>query len=309
LYKLEEVQKEFVKVCHTIGREVPGWTQGAGGNVSLKLKRRKEQQVLIKASGFRLDSVSQTMGAALLRLAPFVRELKSLKAKRDEAKYAHLIEKYWIKSEKSFRPSMESGFHALLPKKWVLHFHSIYAVLMADLYFENPKFILKFLARHKLRILFVDHLMPGLDLSLRFRSPPKADVIILRNHGLILQSDRNPISKSGILTRWKQLERAFMQTLDFTKPIPDLRSSCALKLYFPDSAVLIERILKILNKCSTASNVYVLKNKKDLDALELWRATQWLYALRPQLKELPVSITSKISKLPTEILRLQRKNP
>ena len=127
--------QSLASACHEIGEKKPNWTQGRGANISQK----KGDILAIKASGMRLDEITPTHGIATLSLSRF---LSDLETSDSETKYADAIR---MSTLGDLRPSMESGFHALLPKTWVAHFHSLAAILMAHEHrtnnYQNDAFI------------------------------------------------------------------------------------------------------------------------------------------------------------------------
>src|SRR5262245_58512773 len=107
--------------CRQVGSQIPHWTQGAGGNLSLK----DERWLYIKASGFRLDGVTPEKGVSRVDREKLLALLEKC---RTEEEYSDALSQ--SRAPESPRPSMEAGFHAVLPGKWVIHFHSLAAVLM-----------------------------------------------------------------------------------------------------------------------------------------------------------------------------------
>lgn len=63
--------RALADLCRAAGRRVPQWTQGTGGNISVK---DEDGALWIKASGLRLDQVGARgglEGTACVRLAAF----------------------------------------------------------------------------------------------------------------------------------------------------------------------------------------------------------------------------------------------
>src|SRR5258708_7780960 len=115
---------EFIKASQKIGR-VLIYVQGAGGNASVKIQNK----LYIKASGFKLKDIEKESGYACCAYKPIANYFSNTKKYRrsDEESYLRLIDNQLIKSETFGKPSMETGFHAVIPSKYVFHLHSVYA--------------------------------------------------------------------------------------------------------------------------------------------------------------------------------------
>ena len=300
---MKKPPEEFFELCRLIGEEVPRWTQGAGGNVSCK---DAEGTLWIKASGVRLDSVSLSSGYAATKPRA-IREALAIKAPvqgaLDEQGYADLLAQQALPIAPG-HPSMETGFHAALAGKFVCHFHSIASLLMAHVHQnEFPKWdawIRKSWTQSSLQVLPL--IRPGLELSQELAAPEQAEVIILKNHGVILQ-----FSGLRLLTQWRDLEDSFLREWNFpikAKGDSCLSQSAPLKIYFPDTAVFLDRLKKIL-VVDEAGLAKALPEAQTLDknTYEIWWASCLLYALCPGLDELPESISSGLAGLPTEVFR------
>ena len=121
--------RELVAVSRRIGAGVPYWTQGAGGNLSWK--DRTADRLWIKASGIRLDRVGEGDGMGLACVLLSALRDRVANARGDAADAEVTYARWLTELAESGRPSMESGFHAVLNKEYVAHFHSLVAVLVA----------------------------------------------------------------------------------------------------------------------------------------------------------------------------------
>ncbi|MGQ0503682.1 MAG: class II aldolase/adducin family protein, partial [Myxococcaceae bacterium] len=123
----------LAQACHAVGQRIPYWTQGAGGNLSVK----DGDALFIKASGLRLDSVSPERGVAEVSLAEARERLGALSVEdpRAEEAYAAALAPRVAGAP---RASMETGMHVWLPERWVSHFHSLPALLMAGAHAREP---------------------------------------------------------------------------------------------------------------------------------------------------------------------------
>lgn len=161
----------------------PALTQGGGGNTSFKYG----SEMLIKASGFRLDEVSTTAGFVKVNYPPVVACLKknTSELKLPDADLKQLVNDQII-GDKTFLPSMETGFHAVL-NTCVIHTHPIVANLL--LCCEQGEIKLKEIFKDS-PIAVLPFLNPGYYLSKAIADLGKAPAIIfLKNHGLIVHAE------------------------------------------------------------------------------------------------------------------------
>jgi len=74
-----------------------------------------------------------------------------------------------------------------------------------------------------------------------------------------------------------------------------------LKLYFPDTAVFLERLHAGLRR--EGAGFVLREGGADQDVEEIWLATVLLQRARPGLAELPAAIAETVASLPTERFR------
>jgi ribulose-5-phosphate 4-epimerase/fuculose-1-phosphate aldolase len=313
---------ELVRLCSEIGHHVPVWVQGAGGNVSVK----DVDDLWIKASGVRLDAVNQTSGFAHISLSKFRNVVDEWQEGEDgEAFYASALKSATLQGIGLGRPSMETGFHALLQRRYVIHFHSLPAVLMAHAYVNNYDKFKKWMSiwNPDLNIQYLSPQMPGWELSRAVSSLKPADVYILQNHGVILQDDTEVI-----IQKWREVEQQYCKDWSYGHLNKLLQSSSSmldgpkvcrneasgpLKIYFPDTAVFFDKISEIID-LSTESELSEIKqyrlkpdaSEKSPDLTEIWQATQFLYQAQADLSELPDAISSAVAGLPLEKWRREQ---
>jgi rhamnose utilization protein RhaD (predicted bifunctional aldolase and dehydrogenase) len=176
---------DIATIAQIIGRR-PEYVQGGGGNVSLKLRG---SLMTIKASGFRLGDLRSNHGFVSLHY-PTVREFYDT-TESDRA-LAELISDsdtnvgISLRDENSLRPSIETGFHAILGH-CVIHTHSVYANILTcsiegqDIMHELFK-----------NAVFVPYETPGVSLTFAIKTvlaKTDAPIIFLKNHGLITVGD------------------------------------------------------------------------------------------------------------------------
>ncbi len=279
------------EVCQLVGQQVPFWVQGAGGNVSFK----HEDTLYIKASGFRLDAVTPSVGVAQVKLSDVAKKLRVCDS--DESYSQCLID---ISKKKVARPSMETGFHAILPKAWVIHLHALASLLMSFEHRRNAEAFTEWVkGKISVKLVALAPAKPGFGLLKQITECKECSIFLLENHGVILQSD-----DVGILSDWERLESEFLRDWNYTKLYE--RSSlegviaCPLRVYFPDTAVFLDRIKGILG---ANGGLVSGAHGKDRDAAEIWAATSRLYHSQNNLSELPLEISSHLAELPSEVFR------
>jgi ribulose-5-phosphate 4-epimerase/fuculose-1-phosphate aldolase len=318
----------LVQLCQRIGRAVPAWNQGRGGNVSEKSVDSAGRAVLrIKASGFRLDDVTETAGIATVDLGATESGLTALVARHAggaldgevEQQYASLLSGNGAQSKPRYQPSMETGFHVVLPRKYVIHFHSLAAVCLASLRQRDPSRWDRWLqGATPLKCSFLAAIRPGFLLTEPVRAQASADAIILENHGVILHGD-----SLAILDSWAAFEQAFWAE---TACPPALRAAMEptprgadaardflagkavpFKLLYPDMAVFSAKVHAVVSPAKSEEHgLYKLLPDafaRDRDAAEMWLAHAALCLLVPDLSPLPEGIASSVGALPTEALR------
>jgi hypothetical protein len=287
-----------------IGQHVPFWVQGPGGNSSVKLVENGVSYLWVKASGLRMDQVFDASHFSKVQTQQVADKLNRLTGQNsDESAYAVALRTAAMETGSFRRPSMETGFHAFLPEKYVLHFHALPALLMAHENQQNPQKISAWLSSNwKGGVEFVEACMPGLNLTHRLKGTT-ASLIVLAAHGLILQS-----ADEQALDRWTELEQKFLTEWNYDLSLPPSLPPAPMRIYFPDTAVFVDRLSAVLEPAGEKNGepMFQLRSEavsQDRDVAELWTATALLYKACPSLKQLPDEIASKVAGLPTEQFR------
>ncbi len=104
----------------------PDLTQGGGGNVSMKIGA---ERMLVKASGVQLKDVTAAGGYALVNYGNIRRRIAAGPGGEDEFAEFICAQALPVKGVKPAKPSIETGFHALL-NTVVIHTHSVYANIL-----------------------------------------------------------------------------------------------------------------------------------------------------------------------------------
>lgn len=172
------------------------YVQSGGGNTSAKLAKN---MMAIKASGYRIAQISLTDGFVVGNYV----KVKNIYAKSDRGADREKQTSDAVKSSildivgyKKLRPSVETGFHAIL-KKYVIHTHPVYANMLTCSP-DGKALTEKVLAKTSIKYLWLDYTNPGADLTFQIADAiqeftanmnTSPDAIFLKNHGLIATSD------------------------------------------------------------------------------------------------------------------------
>ncbi len=186
----EKLIKEMVDMSVAVGSQ-PDYTQGGGGNTSVKLDDRL---MAVKASGYNLSDLNASEGYVVVdykKVCDYYDNV-NLDEKRDFYKESgDYVKQNMIQMPglKEGRPSVEAGFHSFLDK-YVLHTHSVYGNLLcctkegksiADELFEKGPY----------SYLWLDYIAPGFYLTLEIKKKIEEmktipNIIFMGSHGVII---------------------------------------------------------------------------------------------------------------------------
>lgn len=160
----------------------PDLTQGGGGNVSLKIG---PERMLIKASGSRLAAMTETSGYALVNHGNIKRRLAGCRMGDGELLDYLCAQSLAVKGAAPAKPSVETGFHALLNTA-VVHIHSAYANVL-NMTAEGRDAASRLFPGS----VWIDYVPPGARLCCAVDGPGRAtgtQVLFLANHGLVVSA-------------------------------------------------------------------------------------------------------------------------
>ncbi len=160
----------------------PDLTQGGGGNVSLKIG---PERMLIKASGTRLAEMTAAAGYALVNSGNIRRQLAGCRMGDGELLDYICSQSLPVKGGASGKPSVETGFHALLNTA-VVHIHSAYANVL-NMTAEGRAAASRLFPG----AAWIDYVPPGARLCCAVDGPGRAtgtQVLFLANHGLVVSA-------------------------------------------------------------------------------------------------------------------------
>lgn len=160
---------------------MPDHVQAGGGNTSFKCN---DGFMAIKASGLCLKDVTEKRGFVTLErqsiLNLFLREEQP-----SEAEYVQLVDSVY--ALQNARPSMESGFHALIDSRYVLHTHS--ALINVLLCSDDARPLLDEIYKEQ-PFSYIEYVTPGIPLSFAVGQVESIKrIVLLENHGIIVHSD------------------------------------------------------------------------------------------------------------------------
>ena len=228
--------------------------QGPGGNTSMK----SDGVLSIKASGMELADARDK--------AIFVDvDLEAARAEIDGTGDGSCVDTVIDKSI-GLRPSIETTFHALLPHKFVFHYHSINSLS------HSATVQGRALMNEKLRGLnwaAVPYRKPGLDLTLEIRKAMESgspEVFILKNHGVIVGSDSvsDAVALVEDVENRLNLDETEFQRSQPAAPLPDIdgweeveqfkalavdanpRTRASAGSYYPDHVVFLGPALPLI---------------------------------------------------------------
>ncbi len=187
----------FRDMSHAVGKRVD-YVQGGGGNTSVKLP---DGLMAIKASGFCLSDIETNAAYAVLNykdILEFYNEHTPSDFEDVEKAGAAKVKETICEIDgiPLLRPSVEAGFHSLLPD-YVIHSHSVYANLAACAS-QGREIAEKAFAGAEYSYGFVPYTDPGACLtftikdeitSVREKTGKAPAVIIMQNHGIIACAD------------------------------------------------------------------------------------------------------------------------
>lgn len=158
--------------------------QAGGGNTSVKIDNKT---MFIKSSGYQLSEMEENAGYSKVNYKKIVDYFKNhLEIKRSDEK--ELLEETLIEGK---RPSIETFLHSIT-EKYTLHTHPV----VINVFTSRTN------GMEELKSMFPDSLIigyqtPGIFLAKEFfdkflelENPRKANIVFLKNHGLIV-SDKN----------------------------------------------------------------------------------------------------------------------
>jgi uridine kinase/ribulose-5-phosphate 4-epimerase/fuculose-1-phosphate aldolase len=178
---------EIAATAQELG-EYKSYVQGGGGNVSVKLDG---VAMAVKASGLRLEELQNTSGfvgidfVTMRRFFNTPRVITNLLGVLSEYEEIVALSRTLIPGlpDTSLRPSIETGFHAILDNA-VIHTHSVYVNILTCSN-EGKEILLKLFPE----AAYIPYFTPGVPLTFAISAALKqcpCDTFFLENHGVIV---------------------------------------------------------------------------------------------------------------------------
>ncbi len=189
-----ETNEGLKSIAHELG-DKKEYFQGAGGNVSVKVD---DSCMLVKASGVRISDMTHASGAVAVRYGDirnyFYEKNPAASPEHEKESESAIFAAMMGASDR--RPSMETGFYALLGKA-VLHTHSVYANLItcSDQFESLVARIFGGLADEAIAVRTIPYAKPGYFLTHAIKdvlgsyNPDNEQMaIFMKNHGIIISA-------------------------------------------------------------------------------------------------------------------------
>ncbi len=159
-------------------------TQGAGGNTSVKA----EGIMWVKASGTWLAEAEEREIFVPVAVEPLVTALEAGDERVDAAITDFVVESL---NESRLRPSIETSVHAVLPQAVVAHFHCVNTIAHAVRADVHAVISERMRALPHLKWRIIPYRRPGVPLAREIArvASERPDVLILRNHGIIIAGE------------------------------------------------------------------------------------------------------------------------
>ena len=180
---MKEEIKSLVDVSKKIG-SYPEFVQGGGGNTSVKID---DNLMAIKASGYLLKDMTENDGFAFVNYNDHIKNDAILNNTEDEFNDFIKEKTAKIGGYPTLKPSIETGFHALLPYKYIVHTHSVYSNILCCS--SEGKEIAERLFSDGLWIRYAN---PGKNITIEISEITKdkgSSIIFIQNHGIIVCAD------------------------------------------------------------------------------------------------------------------------
>jgi rhamnose utilization protein RhaD (predicted bifunctional aldolase and dehydrogenase) len=224
----------------------PDLIQGPGGNTSIK---DEKGNMIIKASGFRFEEITENQGYSIVNAKVIANYFFSVQVhdKSKEEKISNELIHSQISNDlygnKYPKPSMETGFHAVLDT-FVVHTHSVWTNLInCNLHSVSLFQIIK--TKLPFEIAYIPFVSPGFGLSylitqeLKFAKDnnlKQPAVFFLQNHGVVSHSDELHIAQEQLY----QVDEA-IKTLFKSETYPNSEVESIKDFFVPKSSYVQQK--------------------------------------------------------------------
>ena len=182
---MEKEIKNLVNLSKKIG-SYSEFVQGGGGNISVKIN---QNLMAIKASGYLLKDVKNNDGFSFVNhqnIANYLKNKTSPKTTEQDFDSFIVANKIHLDGYPNLKPSIETGFHSILPQKYIIHTHSVYVNILCCS--KEGRDIVKKLFPDAFWVYYAN---PGKEITLEItRSIDNiSSLYFMQNHGIIVCSE------------------------------------------------------------------------------------------------------------------------
>lgn len=218
---------KLVHLSNVIGSQV-AYVQGGGGNTSLKTS---DTLMYIKASGKFLADIEDETGFLPVDWTMLSDQVGVCES---EADYGALLAASTLVEGSTQRPSIETGFHAILDR-CTLHSHSVWVNLLACA--QDGEVLVRRLFP---AAIWVPYATPGLALTKAISERlegAKNGTIFLQNHGIIVSGPDTDTAHAMHRAITDTIRAAYPALVDFDEAADDVDETEIGGLLFPDQAI------------------------------------------------------------------------
>ena len=252
--------KSLVEISQKIGA-FEEFAQGGGGNISVKLANGL---MAIKASGFFLKQVKEDNGFAVVdckKIEGYIKQNDALEV--TEESLTEVINSSIVNLTEfpKLRPSIETGFHAAIKNKFVVHTHSVYANLLCCS--QEGESLAKALFPHS---LWVHYANPGKEITFKINSLLRDEkIIFMQNHGIIVAGEtQEEVCELHNFANEKIMTFFNLKNNYNTEKLPNELEFAKQNVIFPDQVVylLSEELQKSVAGVQTLNAYSFIVNNK-----------------------------------------------
>jgi len=218
---------DLVRVSQALGAKV-AYVQGGGGNTSFKTT---DQTMYIKASGKFLVDITDDTGFLPVDWPMLQAQIQTCQTEQD---YNALLSAAMLSEDTVARPSIETGFHAILDR-CTLHSHSVWANLLTCAQ-EGEEYVNCLFPN----AIWVPYKTPGLSLTKAISTRilgQKHVTVFLENHGVVVSGPNATVALAMHEAVTVTVRAAFPDIAAFDEAKLDAPTVDVGGLLVPDQAV------------------------------------------------------------------------
>ncbi len=217
----------LITMSNALGKQI-AYVQGGGGNTSLKMSHT---EMFIKSSGKFLADIEDETGFLSVDWQLLKSKIQACVSEQDY--YTLLTESQHVE-DKTRRPSIETGFHAIL-NKCTIHTHSVWANLLTCSV-EGKRLVRDIFPS----AIWVSYATPGLALTQAIlkKLDNRQDVtIFLQNHGIVVSGPSLRMAYEMHEGITATIRKAYPNIGEFGGMDKSIENLSVNGLLFPDQAI------------------------------------------------------------------------